>query len=155
MRTQAKSATLKRMEFQEVFKTEKGNKLIDTYGLTMVLLFGSRVTGKTHSHSDTDLAYLANRQLTLSEEGAMLTELMPLMKSKFIDLVDIRHAPPLLKKQIARNHIVLHQTAEKSGSDFIAQAFREYEETRSLREALHEYLTKRIKGFEQELQHVR
>ncbi len=142
------------MDYLAVFTSEKGIDLINRFDLKMVLLFGSQVAGVTHAHSDIDLAYISNRRLEISEESRMLIELVPLLRSKHIDLVDLRHAPPLLKKQIARKHIVLYQTQDAPVSDFVAQSFREYDEARPLRVALHEYLTKRIGGFAQELKHA-
>ena len=74
----------------------KIKELAGKYHLSLVLLFGSRATGKIHARSDFDVAYLSEKPLDLMDEARMLCDLMPIFRSDKIDLVNLKKAPPLL-----------------------------------------------------------
>ena len=60
--------------------------------LRLVLLFGSRASGKPHADSDIDLAVLAETPLA-AERRASIIEAVALETGCPIDLVDLYHAP--------------------------------------------------------------
>ena len=124
-----------------MFKLDsKQQKLLENiakkYSLELVLLFGSRAKGKERTDSDYDIAYLSKAKLNAKDEGGIIIELMPVLKTtdaKLIDLTDIRDADPLLLYYIARDgqqlygeKVVYHQ--------FRVHAFNQYIDTEPLRD---------------------
>lgn len=86
------------------------NKLADKYGLDLVMLFGSQVTGKTHKESDYDVAYLSDKKLSFEDEGRIIIELVRIIGARderLINLSNIRQAGALLLKEIFDKHQVL------------------------------------------------
>ena len=67
-------------------------------GLQFVLLFGSVVSGKTNQKSDIDLAFLYDRPVDIL---ALTNRAIRLLHNDRIDVVDLRHASPLLKFSVA------------------------------------------------------
>ena len=63
-------------------------------GLSLVLLFGSQATGKTHKESDIDVAYLSDKPLDLMAEARLIEDLRPIFRSNAVDIVDLKKAPP-------------------------------------------------------------
>lgn len=89
------------------------NRSIETlakkYRLKLILLFGSRAGIDFDSESDYDIALYGENVLdekTLLDITAILSELL---KSERIDVVDIKKAPPLLKKRIFENYRILYE----------------------------------------------
>ena len=99
-------------------------KLAEKYGLSLVLLFGSQATGKTHPRSDVDIAYLSEKPVDLMEESAISVALMDIFKTSFIDLVSLRNASPLLQKEIADNATVVYESKKSLFNEFIINAFK-------------------------------
>lgn len=71
--------------------------------IKLVILFGSRATGKAGTRSDTDVAVYADHALGLGEKadiGAEVGRMFGISEDK-VDVVDLWRAPPLLQRQIA------------------------------------------------------
>ena len=82
-----------------------------TYGLRLVLQFGSTVTGRVHSRSDVDIAVLLERpRQTLEEYAAMVHDLQTLFPDRELDLAVLNHADPLFLKQVMDTARLLHGT---------------------------------------------
>src|SRR3989344_1573529 len=116
--------------------TEKETKelgaVAEKHGLKLLVLFGSSATGKTHKESDIDVAYLAKKDLELSEEARLIIELMPILKSQSVDLVNIHLAPPLLLYAISDHGQVLYQADPLNFYELRAYAFKRYVEAKPL-----------------------
>src|SRR3989344_4507986 len=102
------------------------------YGLSLVLLFGSQVTGKTHKESDIDIAYLSDKPLDLMTEARLMVDLMPTFESNAVDIVDLKKAPPLLMKLIFDHHEVLFCRDYGRYFTYLMYAKRRYREAASL-----------------------
>ena len=90
-------------------------KLAEKHGLILVMLFGSRVTGKTHKESDFDFAYLSDKKLSFEDEGRIIIELAPIIGARderLINLSNIRKAGALLLKEIFDQHQILFAPTE-------------------------------------------
>ena len=111
---------------------EKIRDLAERYKLSLVVLFGSQATGKTHSESDVDIAYLSASPLDLMEEGRLSVDLMPVVRSPVVDVVDIRHAPPLLAKRIFDHHQILFCRDYGEYFSYLMYAMRRYQEAAPL-----------------------
>lgn len=119
---------------------DKIKGLAEKYELKLLLQFGSSVTGKMHKESDVDVAYLSSRELSLREEASFVIELMPILKNKFIDIVNIHKAPPLLLYAISRQGKILYQATPTKFHEFRAYAFKRYIEAKPLFELMEERL---------------
>lgn len=77
--------------------------------LQMVVLFGSRATGRARPGSDTDVAVLhaSDKPLDLRSLGALTGELEELTGTP-VDVVDLATADALLRMEIIRHGRVLH-----------------------------------------------
>lgn len=95
-----------------MLKMEKIERLAESYQLELILIFGSQAQTSSHlSHpeSDLDIAFYGNQILSEIEKINLTTDLCNLFHTDKIDLVDIKTAPPLLKKEIFKNYKVLYQ----------------------------------------------
>lgn len=106
--------------------------IAEKYRLSLVLLFGSQATGKTHKQSDVDIAILSEKELGLREMGELSLIFMQGLKAKDVDLVDLKTAPPLLLKQVATNAILLYENKPLVFSTFRVYALKRYMEARPL-----------------------
>lgn len=120
------------------------NELAQRYGLKLLALFGSQVTGQTHRASDVDAAYLSAKPLDLMAEARLITDLMPVLKSPELDLVDLRRAGPFLRYNIFRAYRPLYRQAGFSVARLEIAAFKQYLELSPLFAARDAYLTRRL-----------
>ena len=85
-------------------------KLAEKHGLSLVILFGSQVAGKTHKESDYDFAYLSDKKLSFEDEGKIIIDLAEVIGARderLINLTDIKKAGAFLLKEIFDRHHVL------------------------------------------------
>src|SRR3989344_5680723 len=129
-------------------------KLADKYGLSLVLLFGSQVTGKAHAKSDVDIAFLSDNPLDLMQESALSVSLMQIFKTNFVDIVSLRNASPLLQKEIVNSAIVAYESRKSLFNEFVINAIKKYFETKPLFNLRSEYLDYKINQYKKELKYV-
>jgi predicted nucleotidyltransferase len=106
-------------------------------GLKLVLLFGSAVLGKVHKQSDIDLAFLFDGPVNIL---SLTNRVVMLLHADNIDVVDLRHASPLLKFSIVKNCRLLHERQPGTFNEFYSLAFRMYVDTKKLRDAQEIYI---------------
>ena len=85
-------------------------ELAKKYGLDLVMLFGSQVTGKTHKESDFDIAYLSDKKLSFEDEGRIIIDLALIIGARderLVNLCSVKEAGALLLKEIFDRHQVL------------------------------------------------
>ncbi len=115
----------------------KIDKLVQKYNLELLLLFGSRVTGKVHKESDYDIGYASGRRLDLDDEGRLINDLMGVIGAddeRVINLVSIKKAKPLLLYAITSSCQVLYEKEPTVFARLRAFAFKQYVETKPLYE---------------------
>lgn len=105
---------------------EELKKVAEKYGLKLLVLFGSSVTGKTHKESDLDVAYLSARTLTIREEAELIVKLGPILKSNLVDLANISLASPLLLYALAQDGKALYESNPFEFYNLRAYAFKRY-----------------------------
>ncbi|HEY4689702.1 MAG TPA: nucleotidyltransferase domain-containing protein [Anaerolineae bacterium] len=115
------------------------------YGLRLIVLFGSQVTGRTHPESDVDVAVLARRALTAAQRNRLWMELSDTFQAE-VDLAMLNHAEPLLLYQVACSGKPLYEDDQWRWAEFKGYAFRYYEDTRKFRDDLARYLKREIQG---------
>ena len=101
-------------------------------GLQILLLFGSRASGRIHSKSDIDLGVLFDSPIDPVE---MTSRIIGLLRTERIDLVDLRRASPLLAFSAARKSLVLYERKAGLFNQFYSLSFRRYVDTKKLRDA--------------------
>ena len=118
-------------------KKIKIKNIVQRYSLELLLLFGSRVSGKIHKESDYDIAYLSRRHLDLDEEGQLILDLLPIIgerDERLINLINIRKATPLLLYAITSRCQVLYESEPTKFATLRAYAFKKYIEMKPLYE---------------------
>ncbi len=120
------------------------------YHLSLVLLFGSRVSGKIHKHSDYDIAVLGNKPLDLMEEGKIICDFFPIFRTQEVDLVDLKKAPPLLMKKIFDENEILFCKDLEIYYKYQTYSLKKFIEARQLFEASAGFFKFNINKFRQE-----
>jgi predicted nucleotidyltransferase len=101
-------------------------------GPQLVLLFGSMAKGSVHGKSDIDLGFLFDEPVDVL---ALTNEVVKLLHSDRVDVVDLRRASPLLKFSAAKKGTVLYERSDGLFNQFLSLAFRMYVDTKKLRDA--------------------
>lgn len=122
-------------------------KIAERYSLDLLLLFGSRATGKIYKGSDFDVAYLSKKELGLQKEAELIIELAPIFGSENIDLVNLKKAASLLFYAITKNCKVVYAKDPLIFPTLRAYAFKKYIETKPLYEEKFKRLKKEIKQY--------
>ena len=110
-------------------------ELADKHGLSLVMLFGSQVTGRTHKESDFDVAYLSDKELSFKDEGRIIIELAPIIGARderLVNLSNIRQAGALLLKEIFDKHRVLFCADQNIYDSYKIFAVKNFLESRPL-----------------------
>jgi hypothetical protein len=108
-------------------------ELARAFDLTLVLRYGSRVTGHTHRESDTDIGIwrqtgsLPWKQF--SELYHRLAEILPLDQIE-LDLVDLWHVPGLLRHIACEQGQLLYEAAPGAFAHFRVLAWNMYQDER-------------------------
>lgn len=111
---------------------EKLSPLFDDKTLQVALLFGSAASGKRHAKSDIDVAFLFDRPVDVV---ALANDVIRLLSTDNIDVVDLRRASPLLKFAVAEKGLLLYEREKGLFNEFYSLAFRRYVDTKKLRDA--------------------
>ncbi|NER50364.1 MAG: nucleotidyltransferase domain-containing protein [Symploca sp. SIO1A3] len=110
--------------------------------LKMLVLFGSRATGKTHANSDWDFAALYDEQLRDEscrgfgwfEVPGLVGEIFNINSDK-IDMVELNRGTPLLNYHVARDGKLLYEKEPGEFLNFQRQAWKTYADTAKFRKA--------------------
>ena len=129
-------------------------KFADKYKLSLVVIFGSQVSGKIHSDSDVDVAYSSSAPLSLEDESSLILDLAGVFKTNLVDIVSLRASSPLLLKEIADNAVVLYESEKSLFSEFRLYSFKKYFESKRLFDLRRDYLDKKLGQYKKELKYV-
>lgn len=120
-------------------------ELAEKYGLSLVMLFGSQVTGKTHKESDFDIAYLSDKELSFKDEGRIIIDLAPIIGARderLVNLSNIRKSGALLLKEIFDKHQIIFCADRNIYDSYKIFAVKNFLENRPLFD-LKDYLIKK------------
>lgn len=111
----------------------------------LVILFGSQARGTSGKDSDTDIAVLADRPLSLEEKNELGERMAQKLNAsdEWIDVIDLWDAPPLLAHQIGETGRLL----EGERFDFIRfriRAWKQYLDTAKFRRAREQSITQHV-----------
>ncbi len=105
--------------------------------LQFVVLFGSSVSGKFHSRSDIDVAFMFDRPVDIIELTGLTIQLL---KRDDVDVLDLRRASPLMQFAVAKTGKLLYERTDGLFDAFRAHAFKKYVDTKKIRDAQKEYI---------------
>ena len=121
------------MELEKKQK-QKIDEIAGKYHLKLVLLFGSRATGKIHKESDFDVAYLPAKNLSYDDEIDINLQFTNIFRHDRVDTVDMRKAAPLLLFGIFRECQVLFEENNLIFPTYRAYAYKKYIEAKPILE---------------------
>ena len=99
--------------------------LVAQGGAYTVILFGSYGTGRTHSSSDIDIAFLGDKKLH-SYEVFMLAQVLASRVGKEVDLIDLQAASTVMRAQIISSGHVMYCGDDSRRTAFFIRALKEY-----------------------------
>jgi predicted nucleotidyltransferase len=79
------------------------------YNLDVILIFGSQARGEARRGSDMDIALYGRQTFSETEKIQLIYEFCEIFHMDDIDLVDLRSASPLLKKEVLSSYKILFQ----------------------------------------------
>jgi len=115
------------------------------YGLRLIVLFGSQVSGRLHPESDVDVAVWADGSLKFAQRLEMWRELSEAYGAE-VDLAVLDHAEPLLLYHVARNGRLLFENERGLWNEFKGYAYRYYWDTQKFRDALAQYIRRQTQA---------
>ena len=111
----------------------------------LIILFGSQAAGTAGKQSDTDIAVLSDRPLSLEERAEVgehvARELQ--VSEDLIDIVDLRLASPLLQYQVAEHGRLIFGAPEEF-TRFRVRAWKQYQNTARRRRARERSLAQKL-----------
>jgi len=113
------------------------------FSIYFLLLFGSKAEGTDRPESDVDIAVYADHVLSEEEKVNLAFELSLILKTENIDLVDIKSAPPILKRKIFENYKILYLKEPFIFYQVEISSLKEYDESK----ILYEMRDERLKEF--------
>lgn len=81
-------------------------KILKKYGVKTAYVFGSQASGKTHKHSDFDIAVRYGKNLSLKKTLSLANELSGILK-KEVDLLDLDKASLQFKFRVYKNRKII------------------------------------------------
>lgn len=111
---------------------EQVSVIAGKYKLSLLVLFGSQASEKTHRKSDVDFGFIAHRKMSLKEIAEMQFDFSEKLKIKNLELVDLKTSPPFLLKNVAQNSVLLYQESLPIFDEFKIYGFKRFMEAKSL-----------------------
>lgn len=127
------------LELKELQK-QKIEQICRDFRVSILLLFGSQVSGKTTKESDIDLAFAGDHSLTFEEESQFNAELQAVFGEPRVETIDLYKTNPLLKKRIFDGHTPLYLENYFLYHTLASYALKSYIETKHLRDNVERYL---------------
>lgn len=101
------------------------------FGLDLLLLYGSQVSGMVHADSDVDVGYVRRSGPLAFEEWAWLIEgLGPHLPAGGIDLVDLQRVPGLLRHLACERGRLLYESRPGEFESLRVLAWNLYQDER-------------------------
>ncbi len=114
------------------------------HGIALIVQFGSTVTGRTHAHSDCDLAVLFERTPdSLGLLADVVADLQAVSPGRDIDVGVLNHADPLFLKQVMEHGRLLYGS-ERRLQALQLLAFKRYQDHRRYLSLERSYVERQI-----------
>ena len=129
-------------------KKEMIDRIAREYGLRLVLLFGSEVTGKVHQGSDMDVAVMFEDAAAAEDRFFdLIADLQDVIQEREVDLGLINGADPLFLKKILEN-CELISGEPRSLVELKMYAFRRYVDHKRFLKMEEQYVRRLLDRFE-------
>lgn len=110
----------------------------------LAILFGSTASGKAGPRSDVDIGVLLDPD-TSDARDRVQVELGRAVHSRDVDLIFLKDAPPLLRFEVARDGVVLHQDQDGLWTGFKARAMLDWWDWEPIASRIEEALIARLR----------
>lgn len=124
--------------------------LAEKYNLKLVVLFGSRVSGRVHNESDYDVAYLSKEELSLEEESGFMYGLMPILRirdERLVNIVDMKTVGPLMLYSITQKGVLLFESGASTFFRLKLYAWRAFIDSQLFRDNCFRIVKERIQAM--------
>ncbi len=118
--------------------------LRDLAHVRLAYVLGSVARGTAGPSSDIDVAVLLDHGSD-GEHLDAVREAIERVCRREVDLIDLRSAPPLLRREVLREGVLVVSRDERERGRFEMQALAEYLDTQHLRDIQHHYLRERAR----------
>ena len=118
------------------------------HNLSLILMHGSQVTGKTHTKSDTDIAVMQKDGSRKIDLLGLYGDFAQILKTNSVDIVNLTHANPLLLFTVARKSKLL-AGSQKDFDKFKLLAFHRYSDYQPYLKMEAEFVRERIAAYVQ------
>lgn len=126
------------------FDREKMSEICSKHGISLAVLYGSRVRGKETSESDVDIAVLGVDKIPPETLVELNNNFSDLFRISEIDIKSLHGADPLFRWEVMKNGALFFGNPRKY-ADFRAYAFRDYCDSRGLFKLREILIEKRLK----------
>ncbi|HKI01872.1 MAG TPA: nucleotidyltransferase domain-containing protein [Thermoanaerobaculia bacterium] len=110
----------------------------------LAVLFGSTARGKAGPRSDVDLGVLLEPD-TPDVRLRVEAELGRAVGDRAVDVIFLKEAPPLLRFEIAKEGVVLHQNQDDLWTDFKTRAMLDWYDWEPIARRIEEALIERLR----------
>lgn len=112
--------------------------------ITLIILFGSEVSGKSSKDSDLDLGILFDKPPSHVKEEKVLEDFIHLFRTDRLDLVVLNYASPLLLFQVATKGKSIYEKPKGNFLKFSLTAYKRYWENSKFRRLKEGFLEREI-----------
>lgn len=113
--------------------------------ITLIVLFGSHVSGEVSNDSDIDLGILFDKLPSNAKEEKVLEDFIHLLQTNRLDIVVLNHASPLLLFQVATKGKPIYEKNKGNFLRFSITAYKKYWESTKFRKLKEVFLEKEIR----------
>lgn len=114
--------------------------------LSLILMHGSQVTGKTHARSDTDIAVMQKNTSKKLDIFGLYGNFAKIFKTNDVDIVNLTHANPLLLFTVARKSKLL-AGSKADYEKFLHLAFYKYNDYKPYLKYEAEFIKEKINSY--------
>lgn len=128
---------------------ERLRQICNRFKLSLVVLFGSELSGKKGLDSDVDIAILADnaaKDVNADYELNLLHEFTKLLQTSKLDLVMLNFADPLLRFNVMQEGMALFEKEKGDFEHFKLLAIKQHLDAAKFYHADHSYLKNYIEG---------
>lgn len=121
--------------------------------IDLMILFGSRATGKMHTGSDTDIALFSRTKHLRDIHVRLYGEMEDLMREEIDVVILDRDADPVLLREVYQKGQCLYESRPGLFLEQKIRAYKVFEDTEPLRRFRDQVLAQRIKALQHAIGH--
>lgn len=118
----------------------KATAIAQSFGLSLIVLFGSQATGRLHKGSDVDVGFLSETPISFEKELLLRNAFMEILKRDDVELVNLQRVSPQFMRAVVRESVVVFQKNKTVFDTLAVYAHKLYIEAAPLRTARTNYI---------------